>query len=333
MTARAHKVVEHIRSFADGGRVLVLTHENPDPDALAAAWLLKRTIEHAADVEAVMAYPGIIGRAENRAMVQRLRMPLVPLGDVEGRFARLALVDAQPWSGNSSLPEGVPLALVVDHHPRRATTPRGAGFDIRPRAGATTTICAEYLDAAGVEFDRRLATAAYYALRAETQDLGREATPADRRLFVRLASRYDPAALFDIVYAKVPARWFDVLNLAWQRARRYDDALVTNLLDVDHPEIVAEIADVLLRVEGVRWTLVLGRFAGNVHLSLRTLRRDVDAGEIMRTLVEGRGTGGGHDMIAGGKIEGTAGDTAGAVALEGALTKRFLDALPAPVSP
>ena len=50
-------------------KLLIYMHDNPDPDALAAAFGLKRLVEHAIPIEATLVLGGIVGRAENRAMV------------------------------------------------------------------------------------------------------------------------------------------------------------------------------------------------------------------------------------------------------------------------
>ena len=59
--------------------LLVYTHDNPDPDALAAALGLQRLAQHELHVDVTMAYGGIVGRAQNRAMVDNLKMGLVPI--------------------------------------------------------------------------------------------------------------------------------------------------------------------------------------------------------------------------------------------------------------
>ena len=52
----------------DDGRWLVLTHDNPDPDALASASVLARLLQHRFGSKVTCAYGGIVGRAENREL-------------------------------------------------------------------------------------------------------------------------------------------------------------------------------------------------------------------------------------------------------------------------
>jgi nanoRNase/pAp phosphatase (c-di-AMP/oligoRNAs hydrolase) len=66
--------------------------------------------------------------------------------------------------------------------------------------------------------------------------------------------------------------------------------------------VVAEVADYLIRLEGVETVLSMGHYNDEVILSLRTTSNLLNAGEIGRRLVAGRGTAGGHAMMAGGKL-------------------------------
>src|SRR5690554_2469474 len=64
-------------------RALILTHDNPDPDSMAAALALAQIFDQRAKLASTIAYGGIIGRAENRAMIRTLRIPIVPLQRID----------------------------------------------------------------------------------------------------------------------------------------------------------------------------------------------------------------------------------------------------------
>ena len=79
------------------GRALVLTHDNPDPDSMASAVALAHLLEKLAGIPAVVAYGGIVGRAENRAMVRVLKLQAVPVSRVVFEDDDLiCMVDTQP---------------------------------------------------------------------------------------------------------------------------------------------------------------------------------------------------------------------------------------------
>src|SRR5687768_10492021 len=95
--------------------LLIYTHDNPDPDALAAAMGLKRLIEHETKAKVQLALGGIVGRAENRAMVDVLQIPLTSIETLRSNdFEALAIVDSQPGTGNNSLPADRPVDIIID---------------------------------------------------------------------------------------------------------------------------------------------------------------------------------------------------------------------------
>src|SRR5438445_8247453 len=138
--------VRRIFEVASGcRRALVLTHDNPDPDSLASAMGLAHLLERRTGLEATVGYGGIVGRAENRAMLRVLDVPAVPVARLEvEEFDLLALVDTQPDVGNHSLPPRYLPDIVVDHHPAREGTHLCAFADVGGEYGATSTMVVDY---------------------------------------------------------------------------------------------------------------------------------------------------------------------------------------------
>jgi nanoRNase/pAp phosphatase (c-di-AMP/oligoRNAs hydrolase) len=286
------------------GRWLVLTHDNPDPDALASAVLLGRILRRGLGQKVTVAYGGIVGRAENREMVRALRLPLSHVRRLSLKnYARFALVDTQPRSGNNQLPRGATAEIVVDHHPLRPATEASPFYDVRPRYGATATIAAEYLLASGVSGTHALSTALVYAIRSETQDFAREYTGPDKAIYDLFFPQADHRLLARIQTPRLPLPYFSNLHEALEGLETVDTLIVAHLEVVEQPDIVPEIADLLLRLEGKTWSLATGRFGDRIYLSIRTTNPRADAGTLMRRLLGHRGKGGGHGRTAGGWID------------------------------
>src|SRR5215210_5432982 len=94
--------------------LVILPHDNPDPDALASAAALKFLVHELAGKEAVIAQGGIVGRAENRAMLTYLNIDLRPVGELHlASNVHVALVDTQPGRTNNSLPADVTPTIVI----------------------------------------------------------------------------------------------------------------------------------------------------------------------------------------------------------------------------
>jgi nanoRNase/pAp phosphatase (c-di-AMP/oligoRNAs hydrolase) len=309
-------------------RAVIVTHDNPDPDSIAAGialgWLLKRL----AGIEAVVAYGGIVGRAENRALVKVLHLPLVPLARVAfDEFDLVCMVDTQADQGNHSLPAGLLPDVVIDHHPRRPGTDLVSFADVGGPIGATSTVVAEYVRASGLRLPPRIATALFYGIKADTRDLGRMTTRQDVDAYLWLFPMADKDALRAIEYPRLPAGYFRLQHTALERLELWGDAVVVDLGDVYAPDMVAEVAERFHLLEGTRWSLAFGRYAGALWFSLRTSDLRKNAGRTIRRVIEERGgSAGGHGSMAGARlpIEGLSQAAEGR--LRAALVRAFLRA-------
>lgn len=284
------------------GPIVILPHDNPDPDALASAATLGYLIQQLTNREVTIAQGGIVGRAENRAMLTYLNINLVSVPAVTFKSDTLvALVDTQPGRANNSLPEGITPTIVIDHHPAYADYIGIPFLDLRTDYGATSTILAEYLRESRVHVESKIATALFYGIAAETQDLGREATPADVAASQFLYPYTNKRRLAKIENARVPKEYFKAFRDAIEEAQIYQHIVISLLHEVQYPDMVAEVADFLLRLDDVEWAVAMGFYNKWLHVSMRTTNRDLNAGDLLQKVL-GSKSAGGHDMIAGGRI-------------------------------
>ncbi len=296
-----------VKLLTEKGRSLspltILTHDHPDPDALASAWALAHLAQALGKIRTRIVYGGMIGRAENRLMAERLLVPARPLrkGELAG-VPHLALIDTQPpFKNNRCPPRRIP-DLILDHHPRHDDTHSDMAL-IDEQVGATTTILVEALLESGVRVPGRLATAIVYGIGSETQNLGREATPRDMAAYQAFWPKANMKTLWRISY---PQRSEDSLRTL---ARGIRDSFVAgrvvgvNLGEVNTPDSVAQMADFLLTLEKMSWSIVTARCQGRLHVSLRANDPGAGAGRLLKRLLGGGNRGGGHGMIAGGSVE------------------------------
>lgn len=287
------------------GPLLILTHDNPDPDSLSSACALRFLLEQKRGLSATVGYSGIVGRAENRAMIELLGLEVEPVEASDlARFSHFALIDAQPQTGNS-LSGAQTIDIVIDHHPLRPQTERAAFHDVRSRVGASATILTGYLREAKLTIPTNLATALLYGIRTETQDLARETSEADREAYHYLFPLADPTLLASIARPRLDDDYYAALANALAGARTVANIVVCRVDDVPDPDFVPEMADFFVRRVGTEWSLVQGRFRDRVFLSIRTQREDANAGALMQRILDGFGLGGGHGMRAGGAMGGT----------------------------
>jgi nanoRNase/pAp phosphatase (c-di-AMP/oligoRNAs hydrolase) len=289
--------------FAGKAYLLVVMQDNPDPDSLAAAMALRRLAKSLANFNVSIACGGTVGRGENRALVKYLGMNLRAAAEVDyEKFDLVAMVDTQPGTGNNSLPAAIEPDIVIDHHPIRRQTRMVAFTDIRSNYGATSTILVEYLIEAGITPDTPLATALLYGIRSDTQDLGREASRFDIEAIELLYPYANKRMLGVIQRGKVPRVYYQMLADALRNARVQGPAVITNLGEIDNPDMIAEVADLLLREDETTWTMCTGFWSDKLLISIRTSEESNLAEKVVRRVVARRGTGGGHMTYAGGQI-------------------------------
>ncbi len=309
-------------------RALILTHDNPDPDSIAAGVALAHLLEKLAGVEAIVAYGGIVGRAENRALIRVLRLPVVPVSRVLfDDFDLICMVDTQPEQGNHSLPARHFPDVVIDHHPERPDSHLAPIADVGGPIGATSTVVADYFRASGLKIPQQVATALFYGIKADTRDLGRQTTKQDVDAYLWLFPMTDKDALGQIEHPKLPDDYFRLYYTAIEKALVFGDAVVCDLGEIYAPDMVAEVAERFSFLEDVRWSLAFGDYEDATYFSLRTTDRRTNAGRLILEVIELRGgSAGGHGTMAGARIPVKGLSAAARKRLREEVVRAFVDA-------
>jgi nanoRNase/pAp phosphatase (c-di-AMP/oligoRNAs hydrolase) len=233
------------------------------------------------------------------------------------------MIDTQPETGNHSIPNDLPIAIAIDHHPTRPDSLRATFTDVRTEFGATSTMMFYYLKAAGLDLPTKLATALLIGIKSDTRGLEREASEADLYAYLEIFPRADLTLMARIESPRIPQRYFEAFHEALEVSALYDGVVVADMGDVENPDMVAEMADFFIPLDGADYALVMGRNKGRLYLSLRTRSDEHDAGATIARVVGEIGTAGGHGKMAGAQINlDKAGPDVGDV-----LRRRFLEEL------
>ena len=299
--ARSARLMEALAPYS---RIVVVAHDFPDPDAIAAGWAMHWMLRKMLGREVRFVGGGNIIRAENRWMVELLKPPLELVSKLENlEDTGTVLVDCSPRAENHLLARAGALPTAhIDHHAGVAPEKLVRFRDVRPRAAATASIVAGYLREQQLEPGALLATAMLYALRTETQGNETHFTRSDRAVLSWLTERADPSKLAQIENAPLPRAYFSDLVLALQNTFLYEDAAFCLLPRAEGPETVAQVADLLVRADNVERVLCGARMGNDLFLSIRTGPEAGSASDLVRQVVAGIGDGGGHEHRAGGQI-------------------------------
>lgn len=296
--------IERVLEGAGKRRVLLLCHNNPDPDTLASAYAFSFLLSKKFNVRSVIGYGGVVTRAENKAMIQRLRIKASQLTRVDpSKYFGVALIDAQPGTGNNLLDaKGERPLIVIDHHPLRKAALKAHVYDIRPHYGATSTIVTEYIVAAGLTPSRSVANGLLYGIKTDTNALGRGASKQDFNAFSYLSPLTNPRVVGWIERPTLSSEYFADYQRGLARAIVYRDVAVSYLGKIRSEAIVPELADLLLRIEGISWSMCLGENKNWMFVSVRTSSRLKKAGVVLRRLIGQAGSAGGHREMAGAQV-------------------------------
>ncbi len=283
--------------------VSFVSHVYPDPDSLGSMMGLAHLVEECLGKPTRLTRDGLISRAENRAMVEKLGLILEPIDEIIWREGEaLVMVDSQPNTGRHNFDPTVPLYAVIDHHDTPGDLEGVEFIDVRRGLGATCSVVASYLMEQGVSIPPRLATGLLYGIETELSGYPREANPLDDSALLYLYPLADKNLLARIRNARLPQSYFECMLQALQSSFIYDRLIISWISDLQTPELSAEVVDFLIRFEEVDWAVCAGVYQDKLVLSVRTALPHAGAGQMLRQVVGKRGKAGGHDRRAGGTI-------------------------------
>ena len=300
-------VKQHIKKLdeimQDSQEMLIVVHNDPDPDALATAAALHHLIRERYSVAVSIAYGGDIARAENKALLRELDVQLKQINRIRyDKYDRIATVDTQPGAGNNSLNGDIKPHIVVDHHPQQKNVNADL-LVIEPKIGVSATILIEWLKECEINVPANLATGLSYAISSETQNMGREASVIDIDAYLFVFVKASMKRLARIINPKRPQSYYNMVAKALHRAMNIRNLICVHLGNISNVEIVAEMADFFMGRENISWTLCTGRFKNQLVLSLRTSNNQKKANKVLTRIVPDTRNVGGHDMIAGGRLD------------------------------
>jgi nanoRNase/pAp phosphatase (c-di-AMP/oligoRNAs hydrolase) len=325
------RVQQYQRYFADADRVLILLHNEPDPDALAAGLALRNVLRRTRTTAIIGAMKGIT-RPENLRMADLLDIQVETITPDEfSGFDRIATVDVQPHYFGGLLPR---VDLVVDHHPEQPGY-TAVFKDIRSDYGSTCTILTEHLRAVDVNISERTATAMLYAIKSDTLFFARQTNRLDLEAFSFLYPLADPALIRKMEGAEITIDRLEHVTRALATSRLRNQVLSAFLGETSREDFIPYTADFLLQVENVKWTIVSGIVGGQLILSVRNLGYSRNAGEFVKANFADIGSAGGHRAMAKAvtpieRFRGKFGDLSGIgiAARIGDLAEEFLHEAP-----
>jgi nanoRNase/pAp phosphatase (c-di-AMP/oligoRNAs hydrolase) len=288
------KVQQYQRFFADADRVVIVLHNDPDPDAMASGLALRNVLRRTKQTAVIAALQGVT-RPENQRMMNLLDIQVEILTpDQIVSFDRIAMVDVQPHVFRDVIDR---VDLVIDHHPEQPGY-TAVYKDIRADYGSTSTILTEHLRAIDVNISERTATAMLYAIKSDTLFFNRQANRVDIEAFSYLYPLADATLIRKMEGAEITTDRLEYVLKAKQHGRLEEQVFCTFLGTSPREDFIPYVADFYLQLENVKWTIVSGIVNDSLVMSVRNLGYSRNAGDFVRKYFNDIGSAGGHRSMA-----------------------------------
>jgi len=288
------RVQQYQRLFSDADRVLIMLHNDPDPDAMASGLALRNVLRRTKATAIIAAMQGVT-RPENLRMTNLLDIHVETITPASIKeYDRVAMVDVQPHYFGGLVDH---VDLVIDHHPEQP------GYtaiykDIRADYGSTCTILTEHLRAVDVNISERTATAMLYAIKSDTLFFNRQTNRVDVDAFSYLYPLADAALIRKMEGAEITVERLDYVMKAYRSSTLVDQVFCGFLGMSPREDFIPYVADFFLQMEDVKWTAVAGIVNDSLVVSVRNLGYSKNAGEFVRRFFADIGSAGGHRAMA-----------------------------------
>lgn len=289
-----------LRELLKFDEIVVQCHDNPDADAIGSGFALYCYLkDQGKNVSLIYGGTSRIRKSNLMLMLQMLQIPIKFCDSMEAPEL-LVTVDCRYGEGNVTHFPARNIA-VIDHHRVNGALPELA--EVRSNLGSCSTLLWEMLKQEGydVNANKNLATAMYYGLYTDTNELTEISHPLDMDL--RDEAEFNPSIITRFRNANLSLEELDIAGAALLRSDYNEDyrfaVVKANACD---PNILGIISDLVLAVDSVDTCMVFCVTEVGVKISVRSCIREVKASELAQAICEGIGSGGGHFVKAGGRI-------------------------------
>ncbi|HWT91466.1 MAG TPA: DHH family phosphoesterase [Solirubrobacteraceae bacterium] len=288
-------------------KLLLVTHENPDGDALGSLVAMHGVLQQLGKDSLMFIAPDEYPLPYEYRFFDLDGAVTAPPEDVADRlvvFLDCGNIDRNP----AVLDHGAPLRIVnVDHH--HDNTRFGEIDHVVDAASCTAEIVWDLMRGLGVEATAEIADALYVGLVTDTGKFMYENTGTRAHVMAAelIAAGVDVHSIYRRLYEGVPFAKIKLMARALDRVERYDSEGLTlaRIRVSDYQETGSEesysegIVDHLRAVAGTKVAALVKELtdpakAGRAKVSLRAADESIDVSAIARA-----GGGGGHRMAAG----------------------------------
>ena len=286
-------------------RTFIQTHNIPDPDAIGSAYGLKRLLKHYG-LNTTICYDGELDRISAAKMLDMFGIEMYAISEFADTMSDddcIICIDTQKKAGNVSDLNGNDVA-VIDHHPEvdYSMTYKYLYKDIR-KVGSCCSLIAQYFQELEIEPSSDTATVLLHGLKMDTLQFTRGVTRTDIEMFAYLHDYADDDKLKSLEVSGIIFNDLKTYSAAINNIHVFDYLGISYIPFPCPDSLVSMVADFIMSLKEIEVAVVYNVRPDGLKFSVRSERREVDAGVLVSAALSGLGSGGGHAAMAGGRIK------------------------------
>lgn len=290
--------LSHLDKFT---QIVIQIHDNPDADAIGSGYAIyKFFLQKGKNVRLIYGGENEMSKSNVKLLVSELDIPIEYVRELEPPELLLT-VDCCYGQGNVQHFDAQNVA-VIDHHNTGKRSDDMA--EIRSNLVSCATVCYALLSAEGydVNKDRSVATALYYGLYMDSNQLSEISHPLDSDMIDFL--KYNKSLITRLKNANFSLSDLVIAGKAVAFNNQFLDKYRTGIISSPpcDPNILGLIGDLVIQVDTIDVCVIYSENQSGYKLSVRSSTLEVAANELAIFLTSDIGNGGGHLGKAGGFI-------------------------------
>lgn len=280
--------------------IFIQTHNFPDPDAVASAYGLQQLLE-LKTIKSLIIYDGVIQRTALNKMILDFKIEICPSHEVRMTSAdKIIIVDGCKRNKNVTDLIGEEIA-VIDHH--RGKEPDDVEFvEIRPEVGACSSMISGYYSELNLEIPEDAATVLMTGLFRDTDCMTRGVHQTDVNAYNLLFQKADNLKVNSIILNNITLQDLTYYSTVITNLKTKGDIAYCFIEKECNQNLLGILGDFLLSLEEIKFTALFAKNKHVLNISFRNEKKEINAAAVMKEVVAGIGSGGGHREMAGGVI-------------------------------
>jgi len=274
--------------------LLIYIKGSPDPDAIAASFVLKLICEHFG-TKATINSPVYPSLPQNIKIIKDLHLPIhFETPKDKNHYDAYAVLDHQSIAVDG-VTGVIPCAIQIDHH---ELMDDNIPIDLKivvEEAGSTSTIMTFIMKELGSELNFKkgsrikIATALYYGIQTDTDDF-QHASPLDKKALKIISLEYNGQLIHGLSSLPYSREFMDFFNLALQNQITYKDWLISGIgyIDEKYRDTVSIIGDFLLKREDISTAVVFSIVEKKkgliLNVSFRTKKKNFNLNTLIKRI-------------------------------------------------